>query len=509
MRIFSNRSLVLQCLFFSLLFMAVIFFHSGIWPMPNIHAQWLVSQNLTSVAFPDPYAHYLYGNYLMPALFGIFGGGSLDAYFAYSIAVSFLFIFVVIYWFLTYHGNASAIEESRLFVLLAFPFIFIPFYWVGIDGMTLLLMAAVLITFNRKILPLFFGFLLGLQHFEQGFLSFAVLGGSVLLYFLVHKDKALVKDIWKLLALGAAIFLGKLALASFLLAVGVELQGDRVTYLQKHIQYYYEDWTNKWPFIAWSLLGVSWVLVVNNIRRYWTFLLATAFIIVFLMLVGDQTRVGIILIFPSVFYWVLRDRELWSSLKPRAVLYLSILPLALPVVVVWGSVHGSLYEDSSRLVEKALSGQGFSLFDVDTVAPFSSSGEEGGSVSTEPLESYAFGLEMPVDFLEVSAGESISLSVKLHNVSESTWPGGSTANYNVNFSYKILDKHGEFIVPDGHRTPLPHDVDPGIDVFLDVMISAQGLAPGEYTVIPDLVHERIRWFGGSSEQVKLKLVVVD
>lgn len=507
MGFYFRNSLVLQCLFFTLFFFLVITFNSGVWPMPNIHAQWMVSQNLTSVPFTDPNAHYLYSNYFMPALFGFLGGDSLVGYLIYSLATSFLFIFLIIYWFLTYHRKKVALTESKIFLLLSFPFTFIPFYWVGMDGMTLLLMAAVMISFKWTYWPLFFGYLLGLQHFEQGVLAFSLLGGSILLYFLVHKNKNIVGDIWRVLALGVTIALGKITLFIFFDVAGVELKGDRYSYLIDNIQLFYTMWENSWPYIIWSLLSCSWFIIFKRARAHWPLFVAITFAFLLLMLVGDQTRVGAIIIFPSIFYWILRDKKLWSSLRLRDVIFVSILSLTVPVVVVWGNVHGSVYQDSARVVKKIIYNNELSIGKVDLLSPFIEREATDNEIETGRLNEYAFALEAPFENLKIEQGERLSKNIQIRNVSDSTWPGGARYASPVNFSYRVVNLKGEVVVADGERTSLPHDIAPGVSLPLRVVFSSHGLAPGKYKIAPDLVHEGVTWFGGSFDQKEFSFIV--
>ena len=142
-------------IFFSIL---LVIGHSGIWLIPNIKMLFKISQNLLHVPFEDPNAHYIFFNYFQPLVFWLFGGRSYWAYIIYCSFITILFLLIFILWFVKYHGKEKALDEHAIFVAVAFPVFFIPFYWIGMDGMTLLLMSLIMISFNTRwvFIPSFF-----------------------------------------------------------------------------------------------------------------------------------------------------------------------------------------------------------------------------------------------------------------------------------------------------------------------------------------------------------------
>lgn len=476
--------------------------------MPNINSQWLVSQNLTNVVFEDPRAHYLYNNYLMPAIYAVFDDGSLEVYVFYSFFVSFSFLFLIVLWFINYHGEQVAIRECKIVLLLSFPFSFISFYWVGMDGMTLLLMAAIMMTWNKFYLSLMFGCLLGVQHFEQGVLAFALLGGSVLLFFLAYKKAEYFKFLVKCLVLMAAILLGKLILSLIFKLVGVELDGGRDSYMLEYFDLFFSMWKSEWIFILWSFLGVSWFFIFFDLSRYWAFVLVVIFTFFFVALVGDQTRVGVIVLFPSLFFWVLSDKKLWSELSLKSTILMTLMFLTVPIVVVWGSTHGSVSQQSVQNIKRLILEESYTISSFNILEPFV---EERAVVSKSPRESlddYSFDIEFSLDEVRVSEGSEEAVEVFLSNSSGSIWPGPTHEGYPVNFSYRIIDNNGKILIENGVRTSLPHDIAPRVSFPLLVNVSSHGLPPGEYLLKPDLVHESFTWFGGNKNVDSIPLIVL-
>lgn len=128
----------------------IVIGNTGFWPMPNLSAQFLVSQNLTHNPFPDPLAQYLFTNYLQPAIFGFFGGESVITYGLYAAFVSLLFLIIFGVWFVGYHGKPVAVDQFKLFPAIVFPVFMVPFYWIGMDGMTCLLLLLTVMSFTSR-----------------------------------------------------------------------------------------------------------------------------------------------------------------------------------------------------------------------------------------------------------------------------------------------------------------------------------------------------------------------
>jgi hypothetical protein len=68
------------------------------------------------------------------------------------------------------------------------------------------------------------------------------------------------------------------------------------------------------------------------------------FVFLFMIIVDDETRVGTIILFPALFYWILTNKDLWIALSQQFLIALVVLTLVFPVVYVYrGYPYGSLW----------------------------------------------------------------------------------------------------------------------------------------------------------------------
>ena len=123
-----------------------------------------------------------------------------------------------------------------------------------------------------------------------------------------------------------------------------------------------------------------------------------------------------------------------------------------------------------------------SLRDVDRFWPQRRFDDGGYSVELRCLE----------DELDLTAGREQLVDVAVRNGGTETlpWGGGPPG---VRAAYHWLSPDGEMVVFDGHRTPLPSDVEPGGEAIVPVHVVPPS-KPGSYQLELDLVHEGVRWF---------------
>lgn len=478
--------------FIVLLACIIVIGNTGIWPMPNLLMQHMVSQNLTAVPFSDPNAHYMFTNYFEPLVFWLLGGRSFSAYAIYVSIVSLAFLVLFVSWFVRYHGKEVALKEHKLFAAVTFPVFMIPFYWIGMDGMTLLLMLLVMITYKRLwvVLPAFF---LGLQHFEQGFVAIAILMGSVVLHYIVRREQESLDLLKRLSLILLFIVIGKVLLTFWFSVMDVGLSGNRSSYMQNHVAMYLSMWKSSWYTILWSLLGIGWIFAIYFAKKLWPLFASVIVVFALTAVVGDQTRVGVILLFPSLFYWLIMQKNLWREMKQNLVYLMVLLYLLLPVMVVWGSTHGSLLSYDMK-VFKQYQNNTLNVATFDWLLPFKQ--EESQLVST-PLKEYKAKIEL-IDkpLIVCKQNERCNINVKVTNISNEIWKAqtSNVGSYRVNLSYHIEDVDGKIILNDGIRTLLPHDISGGVTLPLTLYIK-QNLQKGHYYIKADLVQESVAWFG--------------
>jgi hypothetical protein len=99
----------------------------------------------------------------------------------------------------------------------------------------------------------------------------------------------------------------------------------------------------------------------------------------------------------------------------------------------------------------------------------------------------------PTQSLHVN--EKTELIVTVNNISNETWPatGDPIGAKAVHLAYHWLDKGGNLVVLDGHRTTLPRDLAPGETVSLNAVVQAPDRA-GDFTLRLSMVQEAVAWF---------------
>ncbi len=116
----------------------------------------------------------------------------------------------------------------------------------------------------------------------------------------------------------------------------------------------------------------------------------------------------------------------------------------------------------------------------------------------EELRSSSFNEDVQVKLLSESvhwpgharAGREFTISVRIRNDGASTI--GSHGDHPVHLSYHWVDDKGDMPIEEGHRSPLPRDVEPGDE--LTVILGLQ--APrrrGRYTLQLRVVQELVHW----------------
>lgn len=350
----------------------MVIWNSGIWPMPNLSAQYLVSKSLRHNPFSDPMAQYIYTNYFEPLLFRLMGGSDLGGYLIFCLAVSVIFIVSFCIWFVSFHGRDVALRDGKLLVALTFPVFIIPFYWIGMDGMTLLLMLLIFVGFERKIsfIP---AIILGVQHFEQGVAGLLILFGSLVILYFYRRDGGAILDIKRIVLLIGFVVVGKLLQAAWFQANGVSLIGGRAEFMAADAVNFFRGWKVHWQAIGWALFGSAWIFVIPRIKNLWPLLVGALVSFLFMSVVGDQTRVAVIILFPSVFYFIFRDREMMQEITRLGSCVYVISYLIIPVTVVWGSVHHNLRSNDLAVYRDWRDGN-FKLSEFNWLAPFVPSG---------------------------------------------------------------------------------------------------------------------------------------
>ena len=162
---------------FLTLFMLVAVGKCGFWLMPNLKEQHTISQSLLVNLLPDANSHYLLTNYLQPLLFGLVGGHAFKTYIIYA-ALCALGFYAGFVWSRLNRPSNPTVGHLSLLAMGVFTVFETPAYWIGMDGLTLLLCLLIMLTLQTR-WGLLFAALLSWQHFEQGMVGFLLLGGTL------------------------------------------------------------------------------------------------------------------------------------------------------------------------------------------------------------------------------------------------------------------------------------------------------------------------------------------
>jgi hypothetical protein len=115
-----------------------------------------------------------------------------------------------------------------------------------------------------------------------------------------------------------------------------------------------------------------------------------------------------------------------------------------------------------------------------------------GAPATDAL--YRGMLELADELTPFALGEERGIVVRVTNRSSHVWPQGGVGWPAVRIAYRWLDENDEQVVSDGLRTPLPATLPPDASLLAPVDVLAPPVA-GAHTLVLDLLHEHVRWFG--------------
>jgi hypothetical protein len=111
---------------------------------------------------------------------------------------------------------------------------------------------------------------------------------------------------------------------------------------------------------------------------------------------------------------------------------------------------------------------------------------------------YRGSLELPHAVEAFVVGEERPVVVRVANAGTHVWPHGEVGWPSIHVSYRWLDETGGVSVGEGLRTALPATLPPGASLLASVDVASPP-QPGRHTLVLDLVHEHVRWFGCAVE----------
>ena len=115
-----------------------------------------------------------------------------------------------------------------------------------------------------------------------------------------------------------------------------------------------------------------------------------------------------------------------------------------------------------------------------------------GAPATDDL--YRGSLELVDEVEPFALGEERGVVVRVTNGGTHVWPPGGVGWPAVRVAYRWLDETGDVAVGEGLRTPLPATLAPRASLVVPVDVVSPPAA-GRHTLVLDLLHEHVRWFG--------------
>ena len=138
-------------------------------------------------------------------------------------------------------------------------------------------------------------------------------------------------------------------------------------------------------------------------------------------------------------------------------------------------------------------------------APYVSRTETQARWAARALDDAAYRAAIrPIDVhRRLVSNEHRPFRVSVRNEGTEWWPGGGEDRRPlIRVAYRWLSQNGATVEGEGHRTALPHPLAPGNSCLVEMNVTAPSTA-GRYTLIPDLVHEHVRWFQCESTPIEI------
>ncbi|HUK74130.1 MAG TPA: hypothetical protein VLV47_01515 [Candidatus Bathyarchaeia archaeon] len=313
--------------------LAVSFLKTGIWYMPNLDEWRAIAINPFHNPFTESYSHYLFWSWLSP-----FAAWVLKLqdqrpflYFHLLFSLAFTCTFIGLIW--TQFEERDA--RTALVLFLAIPVSATAYFWVGMDSVTLFLMALLFVARRHLWLVLPIGVLLGMQHFEQASIAYGALLLALFLSF-VLKAGSDYSIRWGLASL-LGVVLGKIVLFLIFTHFGVAVNSGR-TFLLHWYRMYVGFFYYHFQYVLWSVFGAGWIAVAKYAERgkaALPFLVALCGLLLLLPLVADETRVIAIVSFPLVAAYLLLNPGFLRALDGRLVSAIFGIWLIVPWPWAW------------------------------------------------------------------------------------------------------------------------------------------------------------------------------
>lgn len=321
---------------FAVVVMTVFLAKVGLSPIPNfdVAVVELTGNPLVAPLGGDPGASYLMSNWLGPAVLHVLGVTSERPLYVVYAGLSLVFVLLVTR--LLWRELDERGARRALVVFLAFPVAAVPFFWVGYDSLTLVLLVGILLAARNGAAVVALGVLGGMQHAEIVVLC-ALLG---LVYLsLVHLDDrpaGIRRRTMVLAILGAVV--GRAALEVIFRARGIEVS-SRAQEAFDNLSAAPAQFVGAFVLVVLSGVGVGWVVLMLGWRTHVVGVVASGVPLVLALGVSvislDQTRVFALASMYVVLLAVVTNAKVMSQMSGRMIGVVVVLVLLYPGIWVW------------------------------------------------------------------------------------------------------------------------------------------------------------------------------
>lgn len=314
---------------------AVTILKSGIWIMPNLDASRRLAENPFVNPFSNPETHYLVWNWLGPWLAWLIGATRPVSFFLLHLAFTVAFSATVISLCFSRLSDRNARVAVIIFALL--PVSATAYFWVGMDAITLFLMAIAFLYPGKWAWALLVGTLLGMQHFEQALVA------SLLLLFLIAGRRWLGEQAPASITWCCCLVIGAVAGKALLVAlfnhVGLAVAIERAFWMTALWPSVLKQFILHAHYTVWSVLALGWLVFVKELSRGRSAVPVALGLLgasALLVLVFDQTRVLAIVTFPILWVSWMQEEALLETLDDRFVAWLFLGWLVVPWAWAFG-----------------------------------------------------------------------------------------------------------------------------------------------------------------------------
>ncbi len=247
--------------------------------------------------------------------------------------------FVVVMLVLLFRELPEAAARTATLAFLALPVAMTSFYWIGMDSITLFLLALALLLRRHPVPVAIVGVLLGMNHWSQAGAAAAALGLAVLISALMRLRPW--RDLLFPVALLAGVLIGRLVLQAIFDLAQVDLRSDRVGWAGDNLGGLLHDFAFAPLLIIFGVFALGWLVVVrygiDRGRGSWPlFIPLIGLCLTLLVFTGDRTRVLSIATLPLVAGYLLLDERFITGIAPRTVVWFAIAWFVVPWIWVWG-----------------------------------------------------------------------------------------------------------------------------------------------------------------------------